>query len=415
MKNKRILLISHNFSPEPIGVGKYNGEMINWLAKAGYDCTVITTFPYYPYWKVQAPYTNRWYKREVINYPESGAELKIYRCPSYIPQNPTGGRRTMQDFSYLMSKFFVVTRFLFSKEKFDLIITIAPPFHLAYLGLMLRNIRGGRLLYHIQDLQIEAARDLNLFKNATVLKVLFKIERNILSSANYASTISDGMISRVKTKVNRDIVFFPNWVDTEAFYPLPDRGDIKQRWGYDKDDLICLYSGAAGIKQGLDHVIDAAGELQAYPGIKFIICTSGPYKDELQRDAEARGLRNVVFMQLQPKEKFNEFLNLADVHLVVQKASAADLVMPSKLSTILAVGGLSVITAVRDTTLYNITTQNDFGYVIEPGDGKILAQKVLDIKIDPTAAQKRANARNYAMQYLNIDTVMERFEKQFLS
>lgn len=414
MKNKRILLISHNFSPEPIGVGKYNGEMINWLAKAGYSCTVITTFPYYPFWKVQAPYTNRWYKKEVVNYPESGAELTIYRCPSYIPQNPTGGRRTMQDFSYLMSKFFVVTRFLFSKQQFDLIITIAPPFHLAYLGLMLRSVKGGRLLYHIQDLQIEAARDLNLFKNATVLKVLFKIERSILSKANYASTISDGMISRVKTKVDRDIIFFPNWVDTDAFFPFADKGGVKQSWGYDKDDLICLYSGAAGIKQGLEHVIAAAEELKNHDNIKFIICTSGPYKEELKRDAEARGLQNVAFMQLQPKEKFNEFLNLADVHLVVQKASAGDLVMPSKLSTILAVGGLSIITAVKDTTLYNITTQNNFGYVIEPGDGKILAQKILDIRTDPAVIQKRINARNYALEHLNIDKVMNRFENKFL-
>lgn len=415
MKNKRILLISHNFSPEPIGVGKYNGEMISWLANAGYDCTVVTTFPYYPYWKVQPPYTNRWYKKEVIKYPEAGTSLTIYRCPSYIPETPTGAHRTIQDFSYLLSKFFVIMRMLFSRQKFDLIVTIAPPFHLAYLGLLFRKIKGGRLLYHIQDLQIEAARDLNLFKNQTLLKVLFKVERNILSGADYASTISDGMISRVKTKVDRDIIFFPNWVDTNAFYPLGDRAAIKEKWGYDKNDLICLYSGAAGVKQGLDHIIEAADEVRNNTGIKFIICTSGPYKEELRKKADALGLQNIAFMQLQPKEKFNEFLNMADVHLVVQKASASDLVMPSKLTTILAVGGLSVITAVKGTTLYNITTQNNFGYVIEPGDGKLLGQQIQFIKTDPAAEQKRINARNYAQEHLNIDKVMNRFVERFLA
>jgi colanic acid biosynthesis glycosyl transferase WcaI len=53
---KRILLISYNFSPEPTGIGKYNGEMIEWLVKKGYDCNVITAYPYYPYWKVQEPF-----------------------------------------------------------------------------------------------------------------------------------------------------------------------------------------------------------------------------------------------------------------------------------------------------------------------------------------------------------------------
>ena len=50
-------------------------------------------------------------------------------------------------------------------------------------------------------------------------------------------------------------------------------------------------------------------------------------------------------MPLQAYSEFNDFLNLADVHLVIQKASASDLVMPSKLTTILAVGGLAIITA----------------------------------------------------------------------
>ena len=47
---KRILLIGYNFSPEPTGIGKYSGEMIQWLGNQGYDCTVLTAYPYYPYW-----------------------------------------------------------------------------------------------------------------------------------------------------------------------------------------------------------------------------------------------------------------------------------------------------------------------------------------------------------------------------
>ncbi len=59
---KRLLLISYNFSPEPTGIGKYNGEMISWFVAKGYDCTVVTAYPYYPYWKVQESYKKRfWY------------------------------------------------------------------------------------------------------------------------------------------------------------------------------------------------------------------------------------------------------------------------------------------------------------------------------------------------------------------
>ena len=63
--SERILLIGGNFSPEPTGIGKYNGEMIEWLSKKGYTCTVVTTYPYYPQWKLQPPFKSHiWYKKE---------------------------------------------------------------------------------------------------------------------------------------------------------------------------------------------------------------------------------------------------------------------------------------------------------------------------------------------------------------
>lgn len=409
MKPQKILLISHNFSPEPIGVGKYNGEMINWLVTHGYDCTVVTTFPYYPFWKVQAPYKNRWYKKEVINYPDSNTTLKIYRCPSYIPKNPTGKNRAVQDFSFWTSKFFMVFKLLLAQEKFDLIITIAPPFHLAYLGLMLRNRTGGKLLYHVQDMQIEAARDLKMFSHKNILAGLFKIEQKILQDADYISSISEGMIQKIKDKIPRDIIFFPNWVDTKTFSPLSERHLLKEKWGYRADDIIYLYSGAVGVKQGLEGILVTAERLQDHGHIKFIICASGPYKEQLAEQAKNMGLKNLVFLPVQEKDKFNEFLNMADIHLVIQKANAGDLVMPSKLSTILAVGGASIITSSKGTSLYNMVNEYNLGYIVEPGDNDLLAKLILDIKLDDSLEKKRENARSYATKYLDIDQVMKRF------
>jgi colanic acid biosynthesis glycosyl transferase WcaI len=345
MDKKKILLISHNFSPEPIGIGKYNGEMLSWLVNRGYDCTVVTTFPYYPFWKVQEPYTNRWYKKEVVYNAKSDATLTIYRCPSYIPSDPTGKQRALQDFSYWVTKFFMVFKFIFFKQKFDLIITIAPPFHLAYLGLMLKKFNGGKLLYHIQDMQIEAARDLKLFSKKTVLAGLFKVEHKILKDADFVSSISNGMIKKIKAKVDREISFFPNWVDTDYYFPLPNREKLKTKWGYKPDDIVYLYSGAVGVKQRLERILVTAEQLLNHQHIKFIICSSGPYKDQLHEQAKRKGLNNISFLQVQEKEVFNEFLNMADIHLVLQIADAGDLVMPSKLTTILAVGGASIITA----------------------------------------------------------------------
>ncbi|MDT3402616.1 WcaI family glycosyltransferase [Mucilaginibacter terrae] len=415
MKNEKILLISHNFSPEPTGIGKYNGEMIEWLSKQGYECTVITTFPYYPYWKVQAPYTNRWYKKEVIVMGEKGAPVTVYRCPSFIPKNPTGKKRMIQDMSFWLFKIWVVFKMLLSSNKFDLIITVAPPFHLAYLGLLIRNYKGGKLLYHIQDLQIEAAQDLQMLSSNKLIDRLYTIERDILAKADFVSTISEGMKDKVSVKVDKPVHFFPNWADTTYFYPVDNRGSLKSKWGYQDTDLIFLYSGAIGEKQGLENVIHAADLLKKESDIKFIICGSGPYKDKLVKMAEEKGLNSINFLPVQDKEVFNEFLNLGDFHLVLQKANAGDLVMPSKLTTILAVGGTSIVTCSPGTSLYNVVDKYDLGYIIEPESYEALANVILRIKENPEGALvKRHNARDYALQYLNIDNVMENFVGDFL-
>lgn len=51
------------------------------------------------------------------------------------------------------------------------------------------------------------------------------------------------------------------------------------------------------------------------------------------------------FFPLQSYDALPALLKMGDCHLVVQKRGAADAVLPSKLTNILAVGGNAVITA----------------------------------------------------------------------
>ncbi len=51
----KILVYGINYSPELTGIGKYTGEMVEWLARNGHEVRVITAPPYYPEWKVAVP------------------------------------------------------------------------------------------------------------------------------------------------------------------------------------------------------------------------------------------------------------------------------------------------------------------------------------------------------------------------
>ena len=72
----KILLYGINYSPECVGIGKYNDELTQWLSAKGHEVRVITAQPYFPAWKLAVGYRNR-YKRELHN------DVKVQRCSHY--------------------------------------------------------------------------------------------------------------------------------------------------------------------------------------------------------------------------------------------------------------------------------------------------------------------------------------------
>ncbi len=397
----RVLVLGINCFPELTGIGKYTGEMVNWLAENGHPTTIVTSFPYYPNWNVQAPYAGKFYKKELYQH----GKLEVYRCPMYVPSNPSGLKRMIHEGTFLLSAFFVVIRLLF-KPKHDVIFSIAPPFHLGFLALFYRVFKGGRIVYHIQDLQIEAAKELKMLK-PWMFKLLFGMEHFLLKRVNFISSISDGMMGKIRKKINKHLLFFPNWVDTDRFSPMDNRVNLKLKFGYGLQDTVILYSGSIGEKQGLDSLVRIAEQLKTNSLIKFIICGTGPYKDELMNMANEKQLENISFLPLQGNDVFNEFLNMADVHLVLQKGNASDLVMPSKLTTILSVGGLALVTANAGTTLHDVIDKYKMGIVIMPENEAILADAIVKIT-ENNFDHFRTNARQYAVQYLNKDNILHK-------
>lgn len=411
--SKRILLIGYNFYPEPTGIGKYSSEMITWLAAKGYDCTVITTYPYYPFWHVQEPYRkNRfWYKTENVDFA-SGGKIKIYRCPIYVPAKPSGMKRILLDFSFLVSAGFKMLQLL-PGRKFDYVMTVVPAFLLGLLGILYKKARKAKLVYHIHDMQIEAARDLQMIKSEKVINALLRLEKYIFNQCDVITSVGAGMVNKIKEKANREVYLFLNSTDLTQFYPLKNREELKREFGFDVQDKVILYSGAIGEKQGIESILYAAREFEQTKEVKFLICGSGPYKEKLENLAKSLNLTNVIFYPLQPIEKFNLFLNMADVHLVIQKANASDLVMPSKLSTVLAVGGLALITANEGSDLHTLVKKYNMGLLVE-AEIQMALNEGIRKAITEDNSDIMNNARLYAENHLSMESIMQAFENKIL-
>jgi colanic acid biosynthesis glycosyl transferase WcaI len=104
-------------------------------------------------------------------------------------------------------------------------------------------------------------------------------------------------------------------------------------------------------------------------------------------------------------------LAAADLHLVVQRQKAADLVMPSKLTNILAAGRPFIATTTEGTELARVTTESRAGLMVPPADADSLAQAVLRLAGDPTLRkQMSGRGRKYAEASWNRERISRQWE-----
>lgn len=402
----RILIYGINFSPELTGIGKYTGEMASWLAARGHDVTMVCAMPYYPEWNVHESYKSKFWHKENI------AGVRVYRCPLYVPSTASPVKRIIHEFSFVASAFPILLLNLFQR-KYDVVLSIFPPFHLGILPLLYAKIRRSKVVTHIQDLQVDAARDLGMINNQPLLRIMFGLEKIFLNSSARISTISDGMQTRIEKKgiPGEKMISFPNWVDTAFIRPLAKSQSLRATFGYAESDRLIMYSGNLGEKQGLETLIDVANEFKGDKSIQFLIVGNGGGKKKLQQLTIDAGLENVRFFPLQAYELLSELLATADIHLVLQRKSASDLVMPSKLVSLLSAGGAAIVTAVRGSSLYNLVLNFKTGIVIDPENAELL---VLSIKkaLNSDLTIYRQNSRAYAEKHLGKEPIMLEWEKQ---
>ena len=404
----KILIYGINYAPELTGIGKYTGEMAAYFAASGDTVEVITAPPYYPQWEVRKDYRRRGWLKERID------GVTVLRCPLYVPKEAGGLKRILCEISFVVSSMrHWLPRYF---RSYDAILCVSPPFHLGFVALPHKWLHGTRVVNHVQDLQVDAARDLGIIKQEWLLRILERAERWLLRQFAAVSTISDGMRRKIERKgINPEqTIMFPNWVDGDLVYPVARSASARAEWGYDDDDRLVLYAGNLGEKQGLENILYLADRLRDIPALTFLIIGEGGAKSRLVDEAERLNLTNVVFKPLQPLERLPATLAAADVHLVLQKKAAADLVMPSKLTNILAVGGHALVTAEAGTTLHDIVKTYRLGTLVAAEDVDALETGLREI-LSGDRGQDASGAHTFAQDNLDKKNILHAFREALLT
>lgn len=407
----RILIYGLNYSPELTGIGKYTGEMSGWLAQRGHEVRVVTAPPYYPAWRIREDYRGNWYRTERVP-----GQPVVYRCPLYVPERPTGLRRIAHLVSFMLGSLPVMLWQTFWRP--EVAFTVEPTFFCAPITLFVGKSAGAACWLHVQDFEVDAAFELGLLPSqGPVHDAALRTEKFFTFAFDRVSGISSRMVDRALAKGIPPcrVGLFPNWVDVSEIYPLDPsasrsnvfRQELASRIPDIDRKVILLYSGNMGAKQGLELLAPLAESFADDPRVHFLLCGDGAFRKQLEKLVSHR--HNVTLLPLQPLDRLNQLLNLADIHLLPQRASAADLVMPSRLSAMLASGRPVIATAHPGTQVAQVVEGR--GIAVPAEDAKALHAAVLHLVEDEQLRLRLGlAAREYAVEHLGKQQVLEQFE-----
>lgn len=367
--SEQVLVYGMNYAPEYAGVGRYSGEIAEYLASRGDEVVVVTTPAHYPGWCVKSPYVNGRFYFETRN----GVDL--IRCPLLLRERMGGLWRLLAPLSFALTSAPIVL-WQIMRRRPDVVVLIVPTLFGAPVLLLGAWLVGARTVVHMQDLEVDAAFAVGHLAKWPWLKRLGALfERAVLSRFGQIITISDRMAEKINQKgiARQKIAVIRNWVDLEQIRPLEAESPYRKELGFGAGDFIVQYCGNIGRKQGLGVLLDAAQQLVEHRGIHFVVAGDGPAKHELT--ARYGHLPNVRFLPFQPDERLSDLLGLADLHALPQDAATADLVLPSKLGGMLASGKPIVAMADAGTEIERFL--RDSAMLVRPGDSRALAQQIL--------------------------------------
>lgn len=409
VRTPHLVIYSMYYYPEKIGIGVFNHEMADFLKKSGYCVTVVTAMPWYPDWKVASEYRGSFFSSEIIN------DIFVRRSFVFPPKKVNAISRIIHEALFAITSSFNLFFLLF--KRVDALIVVCPPLAIGLPALFFSRLKNIPMIFHVQDLQVDAARELKFLKNKFFLKILEHFEKFLFNNATLVSTITEEMKKRIVEKgIKKERIFLlPNWADVHFIKPLAKNNDFRVRNGISSECFAVLYAGNIGTKQGIEIVLDVARMSRHDEAVQYFIVGEGAGLALLKESLKNQNLDNVHLLPLQPKDQLPLMLAAADVSLVIQKKSVGDFLMPSKLLNIMASARPVVASADASCSLAKLIQAVQCGIVIEAENAVHLHSAIIELCHDRKRAEIYGqNGRRYAEEHLSKEIILDDLDKNLI-
>jgi colanic acid biosynthesis glycosyl transferase WcaI len=162
-------------------------------------------------------------------------------------------------------------------------------------------------------------------------------------------------------------------------------------------------------------VLQAAKISQSRSDIVYLLVGDGASRPELESRARAKKLANVKFLPILPREQYLQMLAAADLSLITQQRSVADIVFPSKTVTLMTAGCPILASVNSSSEVAHIITHAGAGLVIAPEDPESLVAAVSSLETDSERLRAMSEAgRRYASEIWDEDRTLPRMESELM-
>lgn len=397
LTGKNITLISLNFHPEQTAIGLYSTQWAQFLEAQGANVTVITAFPYYPQWKINESYTDKG-----SYYEEQLGTIRILRYKQYTPAQPSFLKRVAHIIDFTLG-----SRRNFKKiQKCDIVLSVIPFTSSAWLGNTLSRKRNAKHWIHIQDFEFDAAfqSGLTTSKNqdkSVIHTQLMKLERHILNKADRVSTISHNMMDKLALKTSTNRYYLPNWIEVNEV------SQIEQHPFLTSKKFKIVYSGNIGDKQDWSFFLDVISKLDKTL-FEVIIVGDGSKRKWLEE--KLFSFPEITIHKPVPFKELRSLLGSADVHILFQKTTVLDTVMPSKVLGMMASQKPSIVTGHPEAEIGVVLNNSKGGYYIVKNDVENVLTALKELYDNSQTSQIMGKqARLYVLEKYAKTPILEAF------
>lgn len=403
----RIVVWGINYAPEITGIAPHNVALCEFLQREGHDVEMVTTFAYYPAWRKRPEDRHKFFRADWIN------GVPVHRCWHFVPAHVTAWKRIFHEATFALTS---TIRAMCLKRP-NLYVIVSPPLLLGMAGWFVAKLKGATFVFHVQDLQPDAAVGLGMLKSGVFTRALYRLEAFAYKHAVRVCGISEEILDAFRQKGVPDnkLIFFPNAVALPERAEIPPAGRFRAKHGFAPDEFLAIYAGNLGMKQGLHLLLDAAEALPPLKDIRIVMAGDGAAREMLEQDARERRLTNLSMLPLQFGSDYKELLVDADVSLITQQSGSGNAFFPSKLLITLAYSSPVITVSDEGSALARVVAEGRFGRNILPGNPAQLARTLQELSKDrPLLRHWGENGRAYVQRF-EQQRVLGKFVEQLNS